>query len=179
MGATASDDIDGDITGSIVSDSSAVDTAVSADYTVTYNVMDSAGNAATEMIRTVSVVVPDTEAPVITLNGANPQVTTTGSSYTELGATAMDNFDGDISGSIVIDSSGVNTAAAGSYSVTYNVVDAAGNVAVEAVRTITVQNPPPPPPPPPSPRSSGGGSFGVFGLLFLLGAVVRRRIFVR
>jgi len=51
---------------------------------------------------------------------------------------------------------------------------------VQAVRTITVQNPPPPPPPPPpSPRSSGGGSFGVFGLLFLLGAVVRRRIFVR
>ncbi|MDE0756073.1 MAG: GlyGly-CTERM sorting domain-containing protein [Woeseiaceae bacterium] len=48
---------------------------------------------------------------------------------------------------------------------------------VQAVRTITVQNPPPPPPP--SPRSSGGGSFGVFGLLFLLGAVVRRRIFVR
>ena len=47
---------------------------------------------------------------------------------------------------------------------------------VQAVRTITVQNPPPPSP---SPRSSGGGSFGVFGLLFLLGAVVRRRIFVR
>ncbi|MBT5219780.1 MAG: DUF5011 domain-containing protein, partial [Woeseia sp.] len=174
LGATASDDIDGDITGSIVTDLSALDTAVIADYTVTYNVMDSAGNAATEMTRTVSVVALDTEAPVITLSGANPQVTTTGSFYTELGATAMDNFDGDISGSIVIDSSGVNTAVAGSYSVTYNVMDAAGNAAVEAVRTVTIQNPPPPPA-----SSGGGGSFGIFGLLFLIGAVVRRRIFVR
>ena len=42
--------------------------------------------------------------PVITLVGANPQTVTVGDAYVELGATASDNYDGDITGSIVIDS---------------------------------------------------------------------------
>ena len=83
----------------------------------------------------------DTTAPVITLTGANPQQISQGGSYTELGAAAIDNVDGDISGSIVIDASAVNTAVVGSYSVTYNVDDAAGNSATEVVRTVNVVAP--------------------------------------
>ena len=46
------------------------------------------------MTRTVDVV--DTTIPVITLIGANPQTIEAGSPYVELGATATDNYDGDI-----------------------------------------------------------------------------------
>ena len=61
------------------------------------------------MPRTVQVV--DTTVPVITLTGANPQVIEAGDPYTELGATATDNYDGDITPSIVADASAVNAAA--------------------------------------------------------------------
>ena len=158
LGATATDDVDGEITAFIVIDASAVNTAAAGDYTVTYNVMDAAGNAATEVTRTVTVQDPDTVPPVITLVGANPQTITTGDAYVELGATATDDVDGEITAFIVIDASAVNTTVAGSYMVTYNVMDAAGNAATEATRTVTVQDPVVTPPP--APRSSGGCSVG-------------------
>ncbi|NNC93132.1 MAG: DUF2341 domain-containing protein, partial [Acidimicrobiia bacterium] len=80
----------------------------------------------------------DVTPPVITLVGANPQTVEVATAYSELGATALDDVDGDISGSIVIDASGVNTGVVGSYSVTYNVDDAAGNSAIEVTRTVNV-----------------------------------------
>ena len=135
-GATALDNYDGDITGSITIDTSAVNTAAVGSYTVTYDVSDSSGNAAVEVTRTVNVA--DTTIPTITLVGANPQAIEVGSPYIELGATALDNYDGDITGSIVIDASAVNTAAVGSYTVTYYVVDANGNAAVQVTRTVNV-----------------------------------------
>ncbi|MCB0469258.1 MAG: DUF5011 domain-containing protein, partial [Flavobacteriaceae bacterium] len=57
--------------------------------------------------------------------------------YTELGATAVDNVDGDISANIVIGGS-VNTSVVGTYQVTYNVSDTAGNAAVQVIRTVEV-----------------------------------------
>ncbi|MBI5697062.1 MAG: DUF5011 domain-containing protein [Thaumarchaeota archaeon] len=75
--------------------------------------------------------------PTITLNGVNPQTITAGSPYTELGATATDVEDGDITGSIVTDSSAVNTAVVGVYSVTYTVTDSAGNTDTKT-RTVNV-----------------------------------------
>ncbi len=101
---------------------------------------------------TVTVQVPpppppqDTTPPVVALLGNNPQVITTGTAYTELGATAIDDFDGDISGSVVIDSSAVDTSMAGSYSVTYDVSDSSGNMADTVIRTVTVEDPPDDPP---------------------------------
>ncbi|MCK0114412.1 immunoglobulin-like domain-containing protein, partial [Gelidibacter sp. F63206] len=84
--ATANDPCFGDISGSIVIDASAVNTAVVGTYTVTYNVMDAEGNSATEVTRTVNVV--DNTDPTITLTGANPQEIEACGTYTELGATA-------------------------------------------------------------------------------------------
>jgi hypothetical protein len=136
-GATASDNFYGDLTGSIVAVST-VDTNVLGPYAVTYNVVDANGNTATELVRTVTVV--DTTVPTITLLGASPQSVVQGDPYVELGATAFDLVDGGVTGSIVIDASAVNTAVAGSYSVTYNVTDAEGNAATEVVRTVNVAN---------------------------------------
>ena len=64
---------------------------------MTYNVSDAASNPATQVTRTVNVV--DTTPPVISLTGANPQVIECSAAYTELGATASDSCDGNISGS--------------------------------------------------------------------------------
>jgi hypothetical protein len=152
LGATASDNVDGDLTSAIVIDASGVDSNTPGDYMVSYDVIDAAGNTAT-VNRTVTVLA-DTTPPVITLLGDDPQVIAQNGAYTELGATATDDVDGDLSLNIVIDSSAVDTATAGNYMVTYDVSDAA-----------------PPPPPPPS----GGGSMGVFGLAFLAGLALRRR----
>ncbi|MCZ6662370.1 MAG: hypothetical protein O6951_05530 [Actinobacteria bacterium] len=48
--------------------------------------------------------------PVITLVGADPQVITVGDPFVELGATALDNVDGDLTGSVVIDASEDNAS---------------------------------------------------------------------
>ncbi|WP_426431789.1 immunoglobulin-like domain-containing protein [Winogradskyella sp. HB-48] len=137
LGATATDNVDGNLTSSIVVGGDTVNTSIVGSYVVTYNVSDAAGNAATEVIRTVNVN-PDTTAPVITLIGSNPVNLNVGDTYNELGATATDNLDGDIRASIVITGS-VNTAVAGTYFVNYNVSDSSGNAAAQVTRTINVQ----------------------------------------
>ncbi len=83
-------------------------------------------------------VLKDNVAPVLTLNGANPQYVIQGNSYIELGASATDNVDGDLTSKIVTDSSAVNTNVVGDYTVQYNVKDAAGNNAITRTRTVKV-----------------------------------------
>lgn len=82
----------------------------------------------------------DTTPPVITLNGASTIDLEVGDTYTELGATATDNVDGDISANIVITGT-VNTNTEGTYTRYYNVSDAAGNAATQVTRTINVTQP--------------------------------------
>jgi hypothetical protein len=57
-GYSATDNVDGTITGSVVVAGDTVDTATLDDYTVTYNVTDAAGNAATQVTRVVTVAEP-------------------------------------------------------------------------------------------------------------------------
>ena len=133
-GATALDNVDGDITGFIVT-VNPVNTAVLGTYTVTYDVSDAAANSAIQVTRTVNVV--DTTPPVITLSGDTPVNVVVGSTYTDAGATAEDNYDGDITGSIVTVNP-VNTAVLGTYIVTYNVADSSGNAATQVTRTVNV-----------------------------------------
>ena len=66
LNATATDEVDDDIklTARIVADASTVDTGTVGDYTVTYTVSDKATNAATPVLRMVTVT--DTAAPTIT-----------------------------------------------------------------------------------------------------------------
>jgi M6 family metalloprotease-like protein len=139
-GAIATDDFDGNLSGSMVIDARAVDTSVAGEYSVTYNVSDSAGNAADTVTRIVKVLAsaPADAPPVITLIGDNPLVLTTNDSYTEHGAIAADDIDGDLSSFIAIDARAVDTSVVGEYSVTYNVSDSAGNAADTATRIVEV-----------------------------------------
>ena len=135
-GATALDGVDGNLTGDIVTTGASFDTGTVGTYTVRYNVSDAAGNAATEVTRTVNVT--DQTIPVITLTGGDVTLTE-GGTYSEPGYTATDNNDGDISNSVVVAGDTVDPNTVGVYTVTYNVDDAAGNSAAQKTRTVTVQ----------------------------------------
>ena len=128
LGATALDNIDGDITGSIVIDASAVDVNTVGDYTVTYDVQDAAGNQATQVTRTVTII--DTTLPVLTILGDNPATVEMGDSYTDAGATS----DG---GEEVTTTGTVTTTTVGEYTLTYTATDAVGNIGT-ATRTVNV-----------------------------------------
>ncbi|PIT92769.1 MAG: hypothetical protein COU08_00775 [Candidatus Harrisonbacteria bacterium CG10_big_fil_rev_8_21_14_0_10_42_17] len=82
----------------------------------------------------------DVVLPVITLLGDSEVEMIVGEVYFDAGARAEDDIDGDITADIVTEST-VDTALLGTYAVTYNVVDTAGNVADEVVRTVTVLEP--------------------------------------
>ena len=133
-GATASDTCAGDLTSSIVV-TNPVNMAVVGAYTVRYNVSDGNGNNAVEVTR--SVIVLDTTRPVITLLGSTPVTVQCGTAYIDAGATASDACDGDLTGGIVPNNV-VNTAAVGTYSVTYFVADSHGNSAIQVIRTVNV-----------------------------------------
>ena len=107
---------------------------------VSITATDNAATPNTSAAQTTEITVTDGEAPQITLTGDNPQVIECPDGYTELGATASDNCDGDISSSIVIDASAVDVTTPGTYTVTYNVMDASGNNAVEVTRSVTVED---------------------------------------
>ncbi len=88
----------------------------------------------------------DLTPPVITLLG-DPMINLfVGDGFTDPGATAVDNIDGDISANIVVGGDMVNTAAEGTYTITYNVSDAAGNAAAQVTRVVAVSNRPTAPP---------------------------------
>ena len=88
---------------------------------------------------TVTVVVNGlvNHPPVLTLVGANPATVNVGSTYTDPGATALDQEDGDITANIIA-SSTVNSNVVGTYTVIYNVSDSQGLAAVPVSRTVNV-----------------------------------------
>jgi hypothetical protein len=136
-GATATDDVDGDITTNIVFGGDTVDESTAGTYIITYNVSDAAGNAATQRTRTV-IVAADIVKPVITLTGSATINMMVGDPFTDEGATATDDLDGDITADIVVGGDTVDVNTAATYTITYNVSDAAGNAADEVTRTVIV-----------------------------------------
>lgn len=133
-GFTATDDTDGDITGSVVVGGATVDANTVGSYVVTYDVADAAGNNATQVTRTVVVYA----RPVITLNGAATIELPQGDAWVDPGATATDTEDGDISGSIVVGGDTVDSNTLGTYTISYDVVDSDANAAVTVYRTVNV-----------------------------------------
>ena len=114
----------------------ALDTSTVGTYTLTYSVSDAAGNS-TSITRTYIVsAAADTTAPVITLTGSSTINLTVGDTFTDPGATATDNVDGDLTSSITT-SGTVNTSTAGTYTIDYSVSDAASNTA-SVQRTVIV-----------------------------------------
>ena len=110
----------------------------------------------------------DRVAPDISLNGSASLVLAAGELYDELGATAVDDIDGDISATIEITGS-VNTSVVGTYRITYTARDRALNSA-SVQRTVQVG----------VNQGQGGGGGGTVGVMLLtilamLVAVRRRR----
>ncbi len=133
-GAVATDIPDGELR---VITEGMVDTSKAGEYVVTYSATDKAGNK-TSKSRKVIVTDPDSESPVITLNGESVIQLLIGEDYIEKGAKAIDNVDGELK---VIDVTGeVNASKAGEYLITYRVKDDAGNV-TELVRKVIVSAP--------------------------------------
>ena len=85
----------------------------------------------------------DTDPPLITINGDSELTLEAGANYTELGAKATDNEDGDLSGSILVTGE-VNTKIPGVYKIFYGLKDSAGNEAVTITRTVVVVDTTPP-----------------------------------
>ena len=80
----------------------------------------------------------DNVAPVVLLNGNSVVTLSVGSTYSDSGASATDNVDGDISSDISTDNP-VDTSVEGDYIVTYTVHDSSGNGAF-AKRTVQVRD---------------------------------------
>ncbi len=78
----------------------------------------------------------DEVPPAITLLGSNPVSIYVGDSYTDSGATASDNVDGDITNNIVA-TNNVNTSVVGDYTVVYVVSDTASNTST-STRVVSV-----------------------------------------
>ena len=102
----------------------------------------------------------DAVPPVITLLGAAAVEVPAGTTYTDAGATAEDNIDGALEPT---STSNLNTSVVGSYTVTYNVTDRAGNAAAPVSRTVNVTAA--------SGRGGGGGGALGFWVLALLAGV--------
>lgn len=95
---------------------------------------DTAGNPT---IKSSKAFILDNEAPMIVMNGTSMDLALN-STYKELGAKAYDNIDGNITSNIV-KSGTVNTGIAGTYTITYQATDTAGNSKTET-RTVVVSS---------------------------------------
>lgn len=131
-GYVATDNKDGDLTGSVVVTGTVDENTVGL-YVISYTVQDAAGNSATKT--RLVYVKPDTIPPVIKLTGGNVAVAVD-SVWSEPGYTATDNKDGDLTAQVVVTGT-VDTAVPGYYSLTYTVTDGDGNTAT-ATRVVRV-----------------------------------------
>ena len=113
--------------GETVTQTSNVNTAILGVYEVVFSATDALGNVGTET-RIVNVV--DSEAPVITVLGANPVTVPVGQSYVDLGATVVGGFD-------IITTNNVDVSAQAVYLVIYEATDDSGNTG-RAIRTVNV-----------------------------------------
>lgn len=95
------------------------------------------------------------DSPRLTLLGSPNVVLAVGEDFADPGATAFDARGGDITHAIVVDNP-VDTDVIGTYTITYEVTDSAGNKAT-ATRTVEVQA-----------REAAGGGGGATGILLLL-----------
>jgi len=136
LGATASDPNEGDLDVVITGE---VDITEPGSYRVFYTATNGAGIVASAF-RRVNVTAPepgteDSIAPVLTLNGAASITVDAGSTFTDPGASAIDNIDGIVT---VNAASTVDLNTPGQYAIVYTATDAAGNTARAAI-SIWVQ----------------------------------------
>ena len=134
-GITAIDEIDGNLSASIIVDESKVKYGTAGTYSIEYSVSDLSGNTA---IATVPIVIEDTTPPEITLSQStiNLFVTDGKPDYSSF-VTATDATDGDVKSSLTVDDASVKYSYPGTYSTILCVQDKSGNKAEKAI-TINV-----------------------------------------
>jgi hypothetical protein len=139
---SADDLVDGPLAGSVIIDSAKVQTNIVGTYVVSYTVTDLSGNTAT-VYRVVKVI--DSIAPVMKLIGSDPTLVEVNTTYTDQGVSVSDNYNtaGELNPLVVV-SSNVDITIVGTYLVTYNVKDLAGNSAATLTRTVKVVDTIPP-----------------------------------
>jgi hypothetical protein len=132
----AANDPESGLNGGVTVNADAVKTGVIGRYLVTYSATNMVGLTATD---DQYITVEDQKKPVLVLEGQASVDVEVGTSYTDAGATATDNYETDavISGKIVA-SNNINLGKVGSYTVTYHVSDAGGNAALPITRTVEV-----------------------------------------
>lgn len=135
QGATAVDDVDGDLTSSLAV-SGSIDTNTYGEQYITYTVTDSSGNVGEKQR---IVVVKELTPPELSLSGSTRVFVKLGEDFTEPGYSAIDNADGDITSSVAVSGS-VDTSTIGTYKLTYTSTDSSGN-ATTKTRTVFVYAP--------------------------------------
>lgn len=134
--ATATDNADGEL----VVSNDVPETLPIGSNTVTFSAVDSSGNGSSV---TTQVIVADLAAPVISLLGDSTITLPVGTAFVDPGFNATDNVDGDL-GASVLASGTVDINTPGTYTINYNVSDAAGNAAMTVTRTVIVSDNDPP-----------------------------------
>lgn len=125
-GYKAYDNHDGDLTDKVQ--------RMVVDGVVYYKVSDSSGNSV-QVQR--PIVYADIVAPELTLKGNPTVVIDVNGSYEEPGFTATDDVDGDLTANVQVESS-YDASKAGTYTITYTVVDSSGNE-TKVQRTLVVR----------------------------------------
>ncbi len=132
-GYTATDNYDGDITSNVTSVKTDLNNS---QFKMTYTVKDSSGNE-TAVDRIVNIV--DDIPPEVKINrDSSTLVMYVGEKYEEKGATAVDEVNGDVSSTIVIEGS-VDTSKKGTYQVHYKATDNLGNVGEATLSVVVVE----------------------------------------
>merc|ERR1711966_377690 len=113
-------------------------------YYLKYVCSDEAANTATACRTFINV---DKTRPVITILAAANKADGTwhveasrDNNYVDAGATCSDMVDGNISQDVEVSGDVVNMAAVGTYKINYNCEDSAGQTAIQATRTVVVQD---------------------------------------
>ena len=137
-GVSATDEAEGDLTARVVVGGDTVDTATLGTYKVTYDVSDSLGNASVQQSRIYHVI---DDRPLIITEEPNIVALPFGSPAPDLlrGVTALDSVDGDLTGNISVGGEPVDISTPGTYTVTYDVTDSAGNPAIQRSRTYSIR----------------------------------------
>jgi uncharacterized protein (TIGR03382 family) len=115
-------------------------TANSKPVTVTLTCTDTSGLSSS---CSAPVTVLDTSVPVLTLNGPPSSTVECGEAFHDPLATARDQCDGDLSGSIIV-TGAADPRVPASYPLTYSVMDPAGNAASTVSREVKVVDTTPP-----------------------------------
>ncbi len=143
-GATAVDDVDGDVAATAINGSDTIDTSTAGTtHTVTYEAKDDEGNTATATreVNIIEATIVDTTPPVITITGQNPITIVVGTPYSDEGATANDAIDGDVAAVAINGSDVIDTSTVAVHTVTYEAEDIAGNKSTATREVNVVETP--------------------------------------